>query len=128
MSSLPHRFTITVDGKHIAKPEQKSEELFQAETGNEPAVFELQGDHLVSGDFTLGRWIIENKSLQPKPLMWHKNDEASEKLQPVKVKDGANGPEISFGNNSGLVVHDDKVFAPLIEDEAQRVEIHAAEN
>jgi hypothetical protein len=96
MSSLPHRFTILVDGKHIAKPEQKNEEMFQAQSGDEPAIFELKDERLVSGGFTLGRWVIENKSLQPKPIMWRKNHEASEELQPVTVKEGANGPEISF--------------------------------
>lgn len=96
MSNLPHRFTILVDGKHIAKPEQKNEEMFQAQSGDEPAIFELKDDHLVCGDWTLGRWVVENKSFQAKPVMWRKNEEASRELQPVKVRDGANGPEISF--------------------------------
>jgi hypothetical protein len=96
MSSLPHRFTIAVDGKHVAKPEQKSEGMFQAQSGDEPAIFELKDDRLVSGEFALGRWIVEDLTSQPKPIMWGKNDEDSRDLRPVTITEGANGPEIKF--------------------------------
>jgi len=104
MSSLPRRFTITVDGKHIAKPEQKNEEMFQAESGNEPAVFEIKDDRLVCGEWTLGRWVVENKSYLAKPVMWRKNEEASQELQPVEVKVGATGPEITFGGELSFIL------------------------
>ncbi|KAH7174455.1 uncharacterized protein B0J16DRAFT_404130 [Fusarium flagelliforme] len=125
MSSLPHRFTITVDGKHIAKPEQKNEEMFQAESGNEPAVFEIKDDRLVCGEWTLGRWVVENKSYLAKPVMWRKNEEASQELQPVEVKVGATGPEITFGDAPGMAIHDGKLVAPHQQDECQTVEIRA---
>ncbi|RGP71038.1 hypothetical protein FSPOR_3726 [Fusarium sporotrichioides] len=129
MSSLPHRFTIVVDGKHVAKPEQKSEEMFQAQSGDEPAIFELKGDRLVSGDFTLGRWIVEDMTDQPKPIMWRKNEEDSRDLRPVTVTDGANGPEIKFYDSHGIAIRDGKLFAIMAgTEESQSVEIRASED
>ncbi|QPC71126.1 hypothetical protein HYE68_001878 [Fusarium pseudograminearum] len=129
MSTLPHHFTITVDGKHVAKPVQKSEEMFQAESGDEPAIFELKDDRLVSGDFTLGRWIVEDLSSHPKPIMWRKNEEESRDLRPVTVTHGINGPEIRFYDSQGIAIHDGKLFAIMDQnkEESQSVEISAVE-
>ncbi|CEI61848.1 hypothetical protein FVEN_g2901 [Fusarium venenatum] len=130
MSSLPPRFIIVVDGKHVAKPEQKGEEMFQAQSGDEPAIFELKGDRLVSGDYALGRWIVEDVSAQPKPIMWRKNEEESGDLRPVTVTDGAHGPEISFYDSTGIAIHEGKLFAVLAHgtERAQSVEIRASED
>ncbi|KAJ4118918.1 hypothetical protein NW768_010658 [Fusarium equiseti] len=126
MSSLPHRFTIAVDGKHIAKPEQKSEEMFQAESGDQPAVFEIKDDRLVCGEWTLGRWVVENKSYLAKPVMWRKNEEASQELQPVEFKVGATGPEITFGDSPGMAIDQGgKLVAPHQQEECQTVQIRA---
>ncbi|GKU10042.1 unnamed protein product [Fusarium langsethiae] len=119
MSSLPHRFTIVVDGKHVAKPEQKSEEMFQAQSGDEPAIFELKGDRL-----------FEDMTDQPKPIMWRKNEEDSRDLRPVTVTDGANGPEIKFYDSHGITIRDGKLFAIMAggTEESQSVEIRASED
>jgi hypothetical protein len=103
---LPDRFIIFVDGRPVVSPESQAseEEYFQAEAGGldsgpPPAVFEVQGGHrglqLVSGEYALGRYQIEDRSLMPKRVGWCRKNQ-SEMLQPIEIRDGNTGPELSF--------------------------------
>ncbi|WZH49730.1 uncharacterized protein QYS62_010937 [Fusarium acuminatum] len=130
---LPDRFIIFVDGRPVVSPESQAseEEYFQAEAGGldsgpPPAVFEVQGGHrglqLVSGEYALGRYQIEDRSLMPKRVGWCRKNQ-SEMLQPIEIRDGNTGPELSF-SGAKLAIINDKLFAPLMEDEQSgRVEI-----
>ncbi|KAF4962110.1 hypothetical protein FSARC_9795 [Fusarium sarcochroum] len=122
---IPGRFTIIVDGRPVANPHENGERVFQAQSGvenSDAAVFELHDGHLVSGDWALGRYRIEDMSLQPKRILWCKREESNE-LQPVQVEHHGNGPELKFSGGS-LVFLDNRLFVPLIDEGLnQRVEI-----
>lgn len=97
--NLPRRFSISIDGKPVAMPRSNIEDWPQAtplENGGErPAIFEIKDDHLVSGDYVLGRSMIEPMIVAPKPVFWcHKQNIGQ--IQPVQVEDRGNGPEIRF--------------------------------
>ncbi|KAF9784190.1 hypothetical protein IL306_008118 [Fusarium sp. DS 682] len=107
MSSLPERFVIIVDGQHVTKPDHDRNEVRPAEVGDKsstaPAIFELQGDVLVSGDWAMGRSKFESQVTSHfagtrKPdcaILWFRKDQA-EQLYPVLVKERDNGPQIRF--------------------------------
>ncbi|KAM0192688.1 hypothetical protein ACHAPA_005789 [Fusarium lateritium] len=131
--SLPNRFTIFVDGRPVVSPEGQGdgEEYFQAQAGGPnpgppPAVFEVQpgfnGLQLVSGEYALGRYQVEDRSLMPKRVGWCRREQA-QMLQPVQVQDGNSGPELSF-SGAKLAVINNLLFTPLMEHEqSERVEI-----
>lgn len=110
--SLPSRFSIYIDGRPVAIPQEPQENhhpIFDAQAGNPgagtpPAVFEVQegqgGIQLVSGSYALGRFQVEDMSLMPKRVGWCKRDEA-QMLQPIHVRNEGNGPELSF---SGMLM------------------------
>jgi hypothetical protein len=108
--SLPGRFAIFVGGRPVVRPEGQGdeEEYFQARAGGPnsgppPAVFEVQpfdeGLQLVSGEYALGRYRIEDLSLMPKRVGWCKRNQAH-MLQPVQIRQGGSGPELSFSGMS----------------------------
>ncbi|GIJ86409.1 hypothetical protein Asppvi_005297 [Aspergillus pseudoviridinutans] len=73
MANLPSSFIITLNGTPIAKNFESEEERIHAETGgNNPAVFTLNDGLLESDGWYLGRFAIEDRSLLPKPVFWHK--------------------------------------------------------
>ncbi|KAG5660052.1 hypothetical protein KAF25_003574 [Fusarium avenaceum] len=131
--SLPNRFIIFIDGRPVVSPENHGdrEEYFQAEAGGPhpgppPAVFEVRpvpgGLNLVSGEYALGRHQVEDRSLMPKRVGWCKRDH-SQMLQPVQVRPGNDGLELSF-SGAKLAVIENKLFTPLLDHEqSQRVEI-----
>ncbi|KAM0231669.1 hypothetical protein ACHAP5_010985 [Fusarium lateritium] len=131
--SLPSRFTIFVDGRPVVSPESQAseEEYFQAQAGGPtsgppPAVFQVQpsynGLQLVSGEYALGRYQVEDLSLMPKRVGWCKRHQA-QMLQPIQVQDGNTGPELSF-SGAKLAIINDLLFTPLIDHEQSgRVEI-----
>ncbi|KAF4345036.1 hypothetical protein FBEOM_910 [Fusarium beomiforme] len=138
--SLPGKFIIVVDGKPVANPQENGEPFIQAQSGDPPAIFELRGGRLISGDWALGRLHFEDRSLLPKRLLWRRKEEVEE-LQPVQVEEYGGPPELKFsgigyhpivsytmiltaGNaGAGLAFIDDKLFAPLLEGERQSIEI-----
>lgn len=84
-------FTIEIAGATIAKvTETDNEEMIQAATGTDAAIFTLKEGHLLSGDWVLGRYQVEDRSLLPKKLLWIKASESgAERLQLVYAeKDG----------------------------------------
>lgn len=90
----------------MVRPEGQGneDEYFQARaggpnSGSPPAVFEVKPSHnglqLVSGEYALGRYQIEDLSLMPKRVGWCKRDRA-QMLQPIQIEDGVSGPELRF--------------------------------
>jgi hypothetical protein len=109
MSSIPKRFYIVVDGKHVAKPEHDDSgvhsEAWNALVGDKasitPAVFELEGDRLISGTWALGRHPAETGDTGFKAVVWLVMERAH-LLHPVIVKEGEDGSQLRFG---GLLTH-----------------------
>ncbi|RBR08528.1 uncharacterized protein FIESC28_10218 [Fusarium coffeatum] len=126
--NLPRRFSISIDGKPVAMPEGQVEERSQAFSvengGGRPAIFEIQDDHLVSGDLVLGRSMVEPMIAAPKPVIWcHK--ENMRQLQPVQVENRGNGPEIRFRGEK-LAYMSGLLCSPMFHDEefnSQKVEV-----
>ncbi|KAG8672438.1 hypothetical protein FPOAC2_05826 [Fusarium poae] len=124
--SLPRRFSISIDGKPVVMPREDPEQMPQAKTsdyGDQPAVFEILGGHLISGPFAMGRRNMEDRSLHPKSVVWCTMEHMNE-LQPVQVEMREDGPELSF-NGCRLALIEGQVVCPLIPEMApsQRVEI-----
>ncbi|KAK2871838.1 hypothetical protein FQN49_002781 [Arthroderma sp. PD_2] len=78
MDKIDGSFTIDVNGKPVTSIQGTDTESFTpASVGGEPAVFTLTDGRLVSGDWYLGRYLVEAKSLAPKPVMWFKKEDTS---------------------------------------------------
>ncbi|QPC71128.1 hypothetical protein HYE68_001880 [Fusarium pseudograminearum] len=123
--SLPRRFSISINGRPIGMPRSNPDEPTQAKAcdmGDEPAVFEIQDRHLVSGPFAMGRHCVEDLSLRPKRVLWCPREQMG-MLRPVDVLDKGNGPEL--GLSGGKLAYDNgQLVCPLIPGgEEQRVEI-----
>ncbi|KAF5602262.1 hypothetical protein FPCIR_1991 [Fusarium pseudocircinatum] len=99
MSSLPKHFIIIVDGQHVAKPENDRDEIRPAQVGEKPATFELDGNHLISGDWALGLSKLEGHVPGTRApslaVFWFRKDQADE-LYPVYLKEGDDGPQLRF--------------------------------
>ncbi|KAM0426563.1 hypothetical protein ACHAPT_008255 [Fusarium lateritium] len=125
MESLPRPFTITVDGKNVAPPVDDGEDRIHAETGPEAAVFTLKNCRLESEGWSLGRFQIEDMSLLPKRVYWFKpgipgQDDA---IQPVFAEKNGDSFVLKFGGQP-LVAMSDRLFAPLLDQPQQTVEIN----
>ncbi|KAF5251854.1 hypothetical protein FANTH_3036 [Fusarium anthophilum] len=111
MSSLPTHFIIIIDGQHVAKPEDDRDETRPAQVGEKPATFELDGNHLISGDWALGLRKLEGHVTSTRApylaICWFKKDQAEE-LYPVYVMEGGDGPQLRFALSS-----DDEEGRPL---------------
>lgn len=71
MESLKGQFTIQVDSQSVSMPENINESRVHASLGpTTPAVFTLVDGYLKSGGWTLGRALLEDRSLLPKKLYW----------------------------------------------------------
>ncbi|KAH7253529.1 uncharacterized protein BKA55DRAFT_341553 [Fusarium redolens] len=142
MSSIPKRFYIVVDGKHVAKPEHDDSgvhsEAWNALVGDKasitPAVFELEGDRLISGTWALGRHPAETGDTGFKAVVWLVMERAH-LLHPVIVKEGEDGSQLRFGGSSNdktgrpLGLQHDRLYVS-VEDEVEQnltVELVAAE-
>ncbi|KAF9775879.1 hypothetical protein IL306_005987 [Fusarium sp. DS 682] len=119
--SLPGRFMIIVDGKPVTNPQENGEPMIQAQSGDPAAIFELRDGRLLSGDWALGRLNFEDRSMMPKRVLWRRKEEAQE-LQPVQVEDFGGSPELKFAG-AGLAFIDNKLYAPIIENENQPIQI-----
>lgn len=104
-ADLPSSFIITFDGVPVGYNVESGEEMIQAETnaGN-PAVFTFDSEKglLKSGDYFLGRPVIEAPSLTPKPVFWFKMDDKSSKdlIQRTTIYGNEGECWIRSGNNS----------------------------
>ncbi|KAL6916846.1 hypothetical protein ACHAPO_006805 [Fusarium lateritium] len=124
--SLPRRFSISIDGKPVGMPRENPEQMplaKAADYGDQPAVFEIRDDHLVSGPLAMGRRNMEDRSMRPKNVVWCTMDQMYE-LQPVHVEDRGNGPELSF-SGCKLALVEGQIVCPLFPGMTpdQRVEI-----
>lgn len=73
MANLPTSFIITLNGTPIAKNINSDEEQIHAAANhNNPAVFTFSNGLLESDGWYLGRSVIEDRSLLPKRVLWHK--------------------------------------------------------
>ncbi|KAF5620744.1 hypothetical protein F25303_12461 [Fusarium sp. NRRL 25303] len=102
MSSLPKHFIIVIDGQHVASPENGRDEIHPAQVGQKPATFELDGNHLISGDWALGCSKLEGHVPGTRTpalaVFWFKKSQAEE-LYPVYVKEGDDGPLLRFASS-----------------------------
>ncbi|RGP71039.1 hypothetical protein FSPOR_3727 [Fusarium sporotrichioides] len=111
-------------------PRDDPMELPQAhgcDRGERPAVFEIQGEHLVCGPFVMGRQQIEDFSMLPKRVVWCPKDQMHQ-LQPVRIENRGKGPELSLNGGRLAYVNDGQLVSPLLPDMTmnQRVEIQPA--
>lgn len=93
MDSLPGPFTIEINGKPISKlsgplDESSAGPCKHAETGSEPAVFELSENRLMSNGHMLTRYMVEDMSLMPKRVYWFRADDHDTKYRVVAKKNG----------------------------------------
>ncbi|KAF4331991.1 hypothetical protein FBEOM_14219 [Fusarium beomiforme] len=138
MSSIPKRFSIVINDKHVIQPTEEEDELCHAQVADKsstkPAVFELEDDRLISGEWALGRHPATPHIIGYKPLVWVKK-ENNRTLHPVIVKEREEGPQLRFGDSSvdqtgrplGLQVN--KLFVSNFDDDDQdlTVELVATE-
>ncbi|KAF2271137.1 hypothetical protein CC78DRAFT_538812 [Lojkania enalia] len=123
MQSLDSSFIIEVDGKPIAKVSDNNEDRIQAKTGSEAALFTLKDGRLYSDDWILGRAMMEDRSLLPKPVLWFKSSADSQKLvQPVTAHQNGDSYQIKFAD-ACLIAEDGNVFADLQGGEASTVTV-----
>ncbi|RSL60495.1 hypothetical protein CEP54_006730 [Fusarium duplospermum] len=122
MDSLPRPFTITVNGQKVAPPVENGDDRIHAATGSDEAVFTLKECHLQSNGWFLGRWQIEDRSLLPKRIYWFKAGQ-EDRIQPVFAVEEGDSVVLKFGG-SPLVEIDAHLFATLLDEPRQKVEIH----
>lgn len=77
--SIPPSFTIILDDAFITNPPNDNDEArIQAQadvnSGN-AAIFSLNNGILESGDWYLGRFLVEDRSLLPKRVFWLKKED-----------------------------------------------------
>ncbi|KAJ5679116.1 hypothetical protein N7462_007360 [Penicillium macrosclerotiorum] len=72
MDSIEGRFTIMVNGLAVTTAEDNADPKVHAAVGRDPAIFTLTRGRLESGDWILGRSLIEDRSLLPKGIYWFK--------------------------------------------------------
>lgn len=72
MENIEGKFTIQVDGQSIGEVEDIDEPQVQAslEQSRTPAIFTLSDGRLETGNWILGRGLIEDRSLLPKKMFW----------------------------------------------------------
>lgn len=70
MDNFEGDFIIEVNYQPISKVEENGEPQVHASLGPDPAVFKLVDGRLESGNWVLGRSLIEDRSLLPKRVFW----------------------------------------------------------
>lgn len=98
MESLDFSFKIEVDGKAIAQADEGVQSPTQAVLGTKnAAIFTLQKNKLMSGDWILARNKTEDRSLLPKKILWFKmGTENEERAQPVSAEKEGSDYQIKF--------------------------------
>ncbi|KAK7429444.1 hypothetical protein QQZ08_004036 [Neonectria magnoliae] len=122
MASIDRDFTIIVDGQPISNP-RGDDDRIHAEAGSDAAVFSLRDSRLQSGDWFLGRFAIEDRSLMPKRVYWFKaGSDEEHNIQPVHARQKGESYELRF-SDAPLVILDGKLFATLLDEPRQPVQI-----
>jgi hypothetical protein len=97
MDSIPSPFTIKINGKPVAKLHEGAEGRIPAKIGKDAAVFTLKNSRLQSGDWIMGRDLMENRSFGPKKVSWYKANEENEKrVQLVTAKKEGEAYQLMF--------------------------------
>ncbi|KAF5024392.1 hypothetical protein F66182_3478 [Fusarium sp. NRRL 66182] len=129
MNSFQGQFRIIVNGQPVANPQPTDQEVFPAQAGGDAAVFRIEDDHIVSGDWALGRFHMEDLSLSPKHVLWCKK-ERSRELRPACVESNGDRLQVNFsarGNLPGppsppgpsdgrLMFISNELYVPLVDD------------
>lgn len=80
MEKVNGSFTIQINDQPVCLVEDSSEPRIHASLGTSPAVFSLIDGRLESGDWILGRFLVEDRSLNPKKVFWFKKQDTDLKL------------------------------------------------
>jgi hypothetical protein len=97
MDSIPSPFTIKINGKPVTKLDQNAEDPSPSKVGKDAAVFNLKNNRLQSGDWYMGRDLMENRSFGPKKVSWYKaNVENEKRVQPVTAKKEGDAYQLIF--------------------------------
>ncbi|KAK6819064.1 hypothetical protein RU639_008174 [Aspergillus parasiticus] len=128
MANLPSSFIITLDGIPIAKNIDPNEEQIHAEADhNNPAVFTFNDGLLESDGWYLGRFLIEDRSLLPKRVLWHKKGgEVGEDLIQKTTIDNDGGELVLKNGGTVLTLIDGQVYGDLMQENPATVGIQAA--
>ncbi|KAE8342102.1 hypothetical protein BDV24DRAFT_162657 [Aspergillus arachidicola] len=127
MATLPSSFIITLDGTPIAKNVNPDEEQIHAETDhNNPAVFTFNNGLLESDGWYLGRFQIEDRSLLPKRVLWHKKGgEVGEDLIQKTTIDNEGGQLVLKNGGTVLTLIEGQVYGDLMQENPATVGINA---
>ncbi|GAB1208208.1 hypothetical protein BDV32DRAFT_124283 [Aspergillus pseudonomiae] len=128
MANLPSSFIITLDGIPIAKNINPDEEQIHAEADhNNPAVFTFNDGLLESDGWYLGRFQIEDRSLLPKRVLWHKKggDVREDLIQKTTI-DNDGGELVLKNGGTVLTVINGQVYGDLMQENPATVGIKAA--
>ncbi|KAE8139826.1 hypothetical protein BDV38DRAFT_241291 [Aspergillus pseudotamarii] len=130
MAALPDYFTITLGGSLITRKNiDPDEQQIHAEVGHtDPAIFTLNNDGLLeSGDWYLGRFLVEDRSLLPKRVLWHKKGGEIDvgMIQKTTIEE-RNGELVIRNGGAVLAVIDEKICGDLMNENPVSVEIHEA--
>ncbi|KAL1793924.1 hypothetical protein ACET3X_007345 [Alternaria dauci] len=126
MDSLPGPFTIEINGQPISKlngPLQTSNAGYfrgqHAQTGPEPAVFQLREHRLISDGHILTRDMVEDMSLMPKRVFWFEaqNHQTHHRVQ---AENKGNGYSLTM-SGSTLAVRDGAIYADIINQQPETV-------
>ncbi|KAB8225725.1 hypothetical protein BDV33DRAFT_198135 [Aspergillus novoparasiticus] len=127
MANLPSSFIITLDGTPIAKNINPDEDQIHAETDhNNPAVFTFNNGLLESDGWYLGRLLIEDRSLLPKRVLWHKKrgEIGEDLIQKTSIEDQGGNLVLQNGGTV-LTLIDGQVYGDLMQENPATVGIHA---
>ncbi|KAI9925536.1 hypothetical protein ASPWEDRAFT_41644 [Aspergillus wentii DTO 134E9] len=126
MSTLNKSFTLTIGGTPISKPFETNESRTYAIVGSvEPAVFTLNDGLLESGDFFLGRHLVEDRSLLPKPLFWFpKGGEDKEYIHRTEVEELEDDHLQVKNGGAHLFVDEGRIYANLLGDDIPSIRVN----
>ncbi|KAJ5827645.1 hypothetical protein N7447_004408 [Penicillium robsamsonii] len=107
-------FIIQVKGRPVTKPEADYESRTQASVGSDPAIFTWIDGRLECGEWFLGRFHIEDRSLIPKAVYWFKKEDTNPNaVQHTMVHDDEGSYTLRM-SGAPLNEHRGKVHAALI--------------
>jgi hypothetical protein len=113
MENLDRPFTIELNGSPIARVDDNAEEMTHAKTGSEPAVFTLRDGRLQQGDWVLGRFMVEDRSLLPKRVLWFRP--GNQMVQPVVAHQDGGNVKLKFADATLMLGDGDHVFAEFFQ-------------
>ncbi|KAJ5099620.1 hypothetical protein N7532_006621 [Penicillium argentinense] len=123
MESIPGTFIIKVDYQPVSVVKDGNEDKTHACLGPDPAVFTLVDGHLESGDWILGRSLVEDRSLLPKRVLWfNKQSTRTDMVHKVLAFPDGDSYRLEF-LGAPLISHEGKLFADLMKDQPQDVQI-----